>query len=170
MYGKEVRTPPITVARPSARSARAMSPRTIRFSTISPVANTSPVVSTAVISMTTIIETIAASANFGAPKEKGVVTPTQGELGTASKCASPRPQATNVPATSPTSTATVARNPVNTRWISTINASVPSAYAMFRPLVGSRSGPAPPAASAAATGSSAMPMIVITVPVTTGGK
>ena len=45
-----------------------MSPRTIRFSTISPVANTSPVVSTAVISMTTIIETIAATANFGTPK------------------------------------------------------------------------------------------------------
>ena len=41
---------------------------------------------------------------------------------------------------------------------------------MFRPLVGSRFGPAPPAASAAATGSSAMPMIVITEPVTTGGK
>ena len=41
---------------------------------------------------------------------------------------------------------------------------------MFLPLVGSKSGPAPPAASAAATGSSAMPMIVITDPVTTGGK
>ena len=41
---------------------------------------------------------------------------------------------------------------------------------MFLPLVGSSVGPAPPAASAAATGSSAMPMMVITVPVTTGGK
>ena len=39
--------------------------RPIRFSTISPVANTSPVVSTAVISMTTIIEMIAPIANFG---------------------------------------------------------------------------------------------------------
>ena len=38
------------------------------------------------------------------------------------------------------------------------------------PLVGSRFGPAPPAASVAATGSSAIPMIVITEPVTTGGK
>ena len=56
------------VDRPSARSARAMSSRTMRFSTISPVANTSPVVSTAVISMTTIIETMAASANLGQPK------------------------------------------------------------------------------------------------------
>ena len=42
-----------------------MSSVPIRFSTISPVANTSPVVSTAVISMTTIIEMIAATANFG---------------------------------------------------------------------------------------------------------
>ena len=56
------------VDRPSARSARAMSSRTMRFSTISPVANTSPVVSTAVISMTTISETMAASANLGQPK------------------------------------------------------------------------------------------------------
>ena len=42
--------------------------RLIRFSTISPVAKTSPVVSTAVITMTTIMETIAAAANFGQPK------------------------------------------------------------------------------------------------------
>ena len=60
--------PPSVVARPSARSARAMSSRSMRFSTISPVAKTSPVVSTAVISMTTIIEMIAANANFGQPK------------------------------------------------------------------------------------------------------
>ena len=45
-----------------------MSSLLIRFSTISPVANTSPVVSTAVISMTTIMEMIAAKANFGQPK------------------------------------------------------------------------------------------------------
>jgi hypothetical protein len=38
------------------------------------------------------------------------------------------------------------------------------------PLVGSEVGPAPPVASAAATGSSAMPMMVMTDPVTTGGK
>ena len=68
VYGKELKTPPMVVAKPSARSARAMSSRTIRFSTISPVANTSPVVSTAVMSMTTIIDTIAAALNFGQPK------------------------------------------------------------------------------------------------------
>jgi hypothetical protein len=53
--------------------------------------------------------------------------------------------------------------------MSTIRASVPSAYARLRALPGSGSA-APPTASAAATGSSAMPMIVITDPVTTGGK
>jgi hypothetical protein len=63
-----LKTPPIVVARPSARSARAMSSRVIRFCTISPVAKTSPVVSTAVISMTTTIEMIAAIENFGQPK------------------------------------------------------------------------------------------------------
>jgi hypothetical protein len=41
---------------------------------------------------------------------------------------------------------------------------------MFAPLVGSSVGPAPPAASAAATGSRAIPIMRITEPVTTGGK
>jgi len=60
--------PPMVVDRPSARSAAAMSLRPTRLSTISPVANTSPVVSTAVISMTTIIDTMAARLNWGQPK------------------------------------------------------------------------------------------------------
>lgn len=58
----------MVVDSPSARSARATSSRPTRFLTISPVANTSPVVSTAVMSMTTSIETIAAKENFGQPK------------------------------------------------------------------------------------------------------
>jgi len=58
----------MVVARPSARRAAAMSSLVIRFSTISPVAKTSPVVSTAVMSMTTTIEMIAAMENFGMPK------------------------------------------------------------------------------------------------------
>ena len=73
----------MVVARPSARSARAMSSLPIRFSTISPVANTSPVVSTAVMSMTTIIEMIAATENFGQPKWNGVVTPDPARAGDA---------------------------------------------------------------------------------------
>ena len=66
--GKELKIPPIAVDSPSARRARATSSAPTRFSTISAVAKTSPVVSTAVIIMTTIIETIAASANLGTPK------------------------------------------------------------------------------------------------------
>ena len=136
-----------------------MSSLVIRFSTISPVANTSPVVSTAVMSMTTIIEMIAAIENFGMPKKNGVVRPNHEDWLTASKCASPRIQATPVPMTRPASTATVAMKPRKTRWMMTISARVPMAYARFLPLVGSIVGPAPPAASLAATGSRAMPMM-----------
>ena len=65
----------------------------------------------------------------------------------------------------------MAMKPRNTRWISTIRASVPErvghvlAAGRVERRVRHRR-----AASAAATGSSAMPMIVITEPVTTGGK
>ncbi len=52
VYGNEFSTPPIVVARPSARIARAMSSRLIGMPTISPVAYTSPVVSTMVMTMT----------------------------------------------------------------------------------------------------------------------
>ena len=60
-----------------------MSSLVIRFSTISPVAKTSPVVSTAVMSMTTIIEMIAAMLNFGMPKKNGVVRPNHEDSATA---------------------------------------------------------------------------------------
>ncbi len=60
--------PPMVVARPSARSARGTSSDLILLPTISPVAYTLPVVSTAVISITTSIEMIAAMLNFGQPK------------------------------------------------------------------------------------------------------
>ena len=53
-----------------------MSLRRIGLPTISPVANTSPVVSTAVMNITISIETIAATPNVGRPKWNGVVTPT----------------------------------------------------------------------------------------------
>ncbi len=104
-----------------------MSSLPIRFSTISPVANTSPVVSTAVMSMTTIIEMIAATENLGQPKWNGVVSPNQPEPETLSKCASPSIHATSVPTTSPMRTATVAMKPLKIRWIATISARVPRA-------------------------------------------
>src|ERR687892_345891 len=65
-----MKTPPTVVASPSARSARVTSSRPTRLSTISPVANTSPVVSTAVMSMTTIMDTIAARLNCGHPQQR----------------------------------------------------------------------------------------------------
>ena len=127
VYGKEFSTPPRKAARPSARSARATSSEPTRFSTISPVAETSPVVSTAVISTTTIIEMIAAAENFGIPKENGVVTPNQPPCVMPSKLTSPKMAATVVPISRPASTATVAMKPLNTRWMITMMASVPIA-------------------------------------------
>lgn len=115
------------VAAPSARRARATSSDPTFLSTISPVAITSPVVSTAVIIMTTIIDRIAAIENCGQPKWNGVVTPTQSDSPTADRSTRPNGTAASVPSTSPASTATVARNPRNSRWISTITASVPRA-------------------------------------------
>ena len=56
------------MARPSARRARATSSLSTGFSTISPQANTSPVVSTMVISMTMTIEMTAAALKVGVPK------------------------------------------------------------------------------------------------------
>ena len=69
--------PPRVVARPSARSALATSSLSIGLPTISPAANTSPVVSTMVISITMTIEMTAAAEKVGAPKWKGVVTPSR---------------------------------------------------------------------------------------------
>ena len=51
VYGNELKTPPMVVATPSARSTLPMSEALIRLPTISPVAMVDPVDSTAVISM-----------------------------------------------------------------------------------------------------------------------
>ena len=61
-------TPPRSVDRPSARMAAEMSAFRMRLPTISPVAKTSPVVSTIVTAMTMAIETIAPAAKVGVPK------------------------------------------------------------------------------------------------------
>jgi hypothetical protein len=88
-----------------------MSLRRMGFSTISPVAKTSPVVSTAVISMTTIMEMMAATPNVGSPKWKGVVTPTSPASPTPLQSTRPNSAAMTVPMTRPRSTATVLMKP-----------------------------------------------------------
>ena len=63
--------------------------------------------------------------------------------------------------------------PLKTRWMTTISASVPMRVGqVLGPLVGIRCVRVGcrRRRRCAATGSSAMPMMVITVPVTTGGK
>ena len=59
--------------------------------------------------------------------------------------------------------------PLKTRWMITMIARVNIAYARPLPLTGPPGMPSR-TASLAATGSSEMPMIEITEPVTTGGK
>ncbi len=103
------------MARPSARRARATSSLSTGFSTISPQANTSPVVSTMVISMTMTIEMTAAALKVGVPKWKGVVTPSTSAPATRLKSVKSNSQPARVPTTRPMSTATVARKPVNIR-------------------------------------------------------
>ncbi len=70
-----MKTPPIAVARPSARSTLPMSEALIRLPTISPVAMVLPVDSTAVISSTMIIVRQATTSNLGMPNRNGWVKP-----------------------------------------------------------------------------------------------
>ena len=105
----------------------------MRLPTISPVANTSPVVSTAVTAITMSMETIPVRGKAGTPKKKGVVTLTASAWDTWEKSVSPSAQATVVAATRPTRTEMVPMNPLKTLWTRTIVAMVPRAYR--RPLM-----------------------------------
>ena len=170
VYGKEFMTPPRRVEAPSALMAAATSRPSMRLPTISPVAKTSPVVSTIVMSMTTIIDAQPRSVNRGAPKCRGVVTSKAAAPWKASTFSAERPpaaRAASVPPTRPTSTAIVARNPVKSRWMSTMAASVPNA----RPRSAAAGRPAAwPTKSSAEIARRLVPMTSRTVPVTTGGK
>jgi hypothetical protein len=107
--------PPRVVARPSARRARPTSSLSTGLPTISPAANTSPVVSTMVIIITMTIETTAATLKVGAPKWNGVVTPTTSAPETRLKSVKSKTQPARVPISSPRSTAMVATKPLNAR-------------------------------------------------------
>ena len=130
----------------------------------------SAVVSVSVTKITISIETMAATWKVGIPKAKGVGTATTGPSRTAEKSATPRTAATRVPATMASridSREMVAlpsfeRTSTNTK----VRAASPTFWA--DPNV-SADG-LPPMAHIAATGSSVSPMVVITTPVTTGGK
>ncbi len=120
--------PPMAVATPpSARSTLPISEALMRLPTISPVAIVEPVDSTAVISSTMIMVRHATKSNLGMPNRKGGVKPNAAAWPTLSKLISPSRKATVQPITSPSSTAMVATNPRNRRWMATMIAMVPSA-------------------------------------------
>ncbi len=124
-------------------------------------------------------------ANLGVPKWNGPVKPTQPASPTDPNLATlpPEPSLTSaasaVPITRPASTATVWMNPrvkrVRARMTRIVNVDRKRLVRLPNVrFLGTRSGLYsanwPPPASNAATGISVTPMIVITVPVTTGGK
>ncbi len=71
VYGNVLKTPPMTVPRPSVASPRARSPGPIRLPQISPSARNIPVDSTITTTITMHSETIGPISNVGAPKRNG---------------------------------------------------------------------------------------------------
>src|SRR5215831_8636713 len=169
VYGNVLNTPPRKVDSPSARSPSPSVRASTGLSTSSPTARMSPVVSVIVTSITTTIDTIAATSKIGNPKWNGVLMPRILASDTPEKSVNPNGIATTVPSTIPTSTAIRLSTGGANRCTTTTLSNTPPAKATLRgaPKLGA---PTPPAAQFAATGSSDTPMIVITVPVTSGGK
>ena len=156
-----------------AMSARRPFPIRLRSTevlTISPTARMSAVVSVMMTRTTMAIDTMPARVNVGRPKANGVGNATMGPLPTPEKSAIPMIAETTVPM--------MIENSIDSREIagmfarlSTITtSSVNPASAMFwtEPYVGSFE--LLPIAQFAATGIRLSPIVVITVPVTTGGK
>lgn len=111
----------MAVPRVSARRPAAIVFSSAGRSTISPRASMSAVDSVIETTMTTIIETMAAPANCGAPKWNGVGKPTMSASPTGEKSVTPNGIAITVPITRPSRTAICLTKPaVKRRMISTI--------------------------------------------------
>ena len=80
-----------------------------------PIAMQSPVVSTIVTIMTTIIDRIEPISKVGKPKEKGVTNPIQAALPTSAKFVCPKIMAMIVPPMSPSRTETLLKKPLPQR-------------------------------------------------------
>ena len=134
------------------------------------MASRSAVVSTITTSITKIMDRMGTSRKVGVPKKKGGVKPTAAAVPTVAKDALPNSAATTVPKTSPSSTAMRPQNPLEKRVSSSTNSRVSAARPRLPREPKSGAAGLPPPAQRIATGSSETPMMVITVPVTTGGK
>src|SRR5689334_8358818 len=137
---------------------------------ISPTARISAEVSTRVTMITMHIDRIAAKWKVGMPKWNGAGKPNIGPWVTDEKSAMPRNTAMTVPMT-------IARRIDKREMValpillnSNTSTSVIAARPMFAMLPKSGAWLLPPMAQRAATGISVKPIVVITMPVTSGGK
>lgn len=160
----------MALPRVSARSPAAMVFSSAGLSTISPRASMSAVDSVMETTMTTQSEMIAASANCGGPKWKGVGKPMMSASATGPKSVAPNGIAMTVPMTRPSSTAICLTKPrVKRRSSRTTRRVIPARPRLVAEPKSGASGEGP-WAQPKATGMSETPMRVMTVPVTTGGK
>ena len=83
--------------------------------TIEPIAIQSPVVSTMVTIMTTIIDKMEPMSKVGRPKEKGVTRPNQEAFPTSEKSVCPKAMAMIVPPMRPNKTETLLKKPLPPR-------------------------------------------------------
>lgn len=169
VYGKVLKTPPMTVPRPSARRPSATWRRVTGLSTISPTAIMSPVVSVMMTMPTMSIDTIGTISKVGRPKWNGVTSPNHAASPTPDESVIPGTNAaTAVPITRPSSTETRARPRGAKRSMRMMSSRVPPAKASERPDPEPSSLPV--TIQPAATLMSDRPMMRITLPVTMGGK
>ncbi|MNH62601.1 hypothetical protein D3C73_145430 [compost metagenome] len=121
--------------------------------------------------MTTMhIDRIAAKWKVGMPKWNGVGKPNIGPVVTLEKSAMPRNTASTVPITMANRIDRREMVELPTLLSSNTSTSVTAARPMFCMLPKSGAWLLPPMAQRAATGISVKPMVVITMPVTSGGK
>ena len=116
------------------------------------------------------IEIMDENSNVGQPKASGVTTANHSASPTAPKLATPSAIDANVPTTKPTKTATLLQNPLPNRYTATTIANVKVASSKLIGLANSGELGLPPPTQRTDTGINVIPIIVIIVPVTTGGK
>ncbi|GAB3256837.1 hypothetical protein GCM10027562_19340 [Arthrobacter pigmenti] len=154
----------------SARSPSAMRRELILVPAISPTARISAVVSVRITSITMDMEMMAAMSNTGAPKANGCGKANTGPSDTLEKSAMPNRTAIRVPRTSAIRIESREMAALPTLLSTSTMPSVNAARPMFAMLPYPSASESPPMDQLAATGISVRPMVVMTTPVTTGGK
>src|SRR5262245_42820570 len=174
-WAKALWVNPLKIGETIEEPMSARRPLPIRFRstgvlTISPTARMSAVVSVRITSTTIVIDRTPAKVKVGSPNANGAGNATIGPFPTPEKLAMPTIAAATVPTTIANSTDSREIAGMLARLSTITTSKVKPASAMFctEPYVGSFE--LLPIAQLAATGSRLRPIVVITVPVTTGGK